>query len=96
MQRWAKIMLDAIIGDIIGSVYEWHIIKTKDFAKLVVSPIAILIGTPSRPRFIVSTLVVNDGRYLNPPVQYLPSSYVKPQILCRFFKPPIFHCSVLL
>lgn len=24
-------MLGAIIGDIVGSVYEWHPIKTKDF-----------------------------------------------------------------
>lgn len=24
-------MLGAIIGDIVGSVYEWHNIKTKDF-----------------------------------------------------------------
>jgi ADP-ribosylglycohydrolase len=24
-------MLGAIIGDIVGSVYEWHKIKTKDF-----------------------------------------------------------------
>ena len=25
-------MLGAIIGDIVGSVYEWHNIKTKEFA----------------------------------------------------------------
>ena len=24
-------MLGAIVGDIVGSVYEWHNIKTKDF-----------------------------------------------------------------
>ena len=48
-------MLDAIIGDIIGSVYEWHIIKTKDFAKLVVSPIAIYEVYPDEwTKFIVS------------------------------------------
>ena len=29
-------MLGAIVGDIVGSVYEWSIIKTKDFPLLIV------------------------------------------------------------
>jgi ADP-ribosylglycohydrolase len=33
-------MLGAITGDIVGSVYEWHNIKTKDFPpRSLVSPI---------------------------------------------------------
>lgn len=30
-------MLGAIVGDVLGSVYEWNNIKTKDFPLLVVS-----------------------------------------------------------
>ena len=28
---WRNSMLGAIVGDIVGSVYEWNNIKTKDF-----------------------------------------------------------------
>lgn len=30
-------MMGAIVGDIVGSVYEWHNIKTKDFPLFNVS-----------------------------------------------------------
>lgn len=32
-------MLGAIIGDIVGSVYEWHNIKTKDFPLFELPPV---------------------------------------------------------
>lgn len=38
-------MLGAIIGDIVGSVYEWNNIKTKDFPLFLHG----VIGTFSKP-----------------------------------------------
>ena len=32
-------MLGAIVGDIVGSVYEWNNIKTKDFPLLALTPV---------------------------------------------------------
>ncbi len=38
----ATVVLGAIVGDIVGSVYEWHNIKVKDF---LCSPLTVALRT---------------------------------------------------
>ena len=57
-------MLGAIVGDIVGSVYEWGNIKTKDFPFKKIDFFIALGSNSDQGFFLVSTRMIKLGIYI--------------------------------